>query len=346
VKQAANETEHRAFDLDRMAGHSDMPPGFGPIAGLTVGHAHDERALTGCTVLIAEAGMAAACEVRGAATGTRELGVLAPGHITQKIHALVFAGGSAFGLDAASGVMCWLEERGVGFDAGAARIPIVPAAILFDLAIGDAARRPDAAMGYQAASAARSGPVAEGSAGATLGKLFGMGQAMKAGIGCWAEECAGARGGTVRVAALAAVNAFGDVRDPATGRLLAGTRAAPGSRELLDTAAALRRGQAPAGFGRPATPAGNTVLVAVATDAALDRIALQRVAVMASAGMARALSPAFTRFDGDVVFALSCGDAQAAVEAVGAAAAEAVANAIVRGVTQSQSAGGLPGLAG
>ena len=294
--------------------------------------------------------MTAACEVRGGATGTRELGVLDPGHIAGKIHALVFAGGSAFGLEAASGVVRWLEERGSGFDAGVARVPIVPAAILFDLAVGDAARRPDAEMGYQAAKAAGSGPVAEGNvgagAGATVGKLCGIQQAMKAGIGCWTEECAGARGGTVRVAALAAVNAFGDVRDPATGRLLAGARRAPDSRELLDTAAALRRGETPAGFGQPGTAAGNTVLVAVAMDAELDRLALQRVAAMASAGMARAITPAFTRFDGDIVFALSCGGRRAAIESAGTAAAEAVANAIIRGVTQARAAGGLPGLAG
>ena len=294
--------------------------------------------------------MVAACDVRGGATGTRELPALDPGHVAKKIHALVFAGGSAFGLDAASGVVRWLEERGIGFDAGVARVPVVPAAILFDLAIGDPARRPDAAMGYQAASAAGSGPVAEGNvgagAGASVGKLCRIGQAMKAGIGCWTEECAGAQGQTVRVAALAAVNAFGDVRDPATGRLLAGARTEPAAHELLDTASALRRGVVPAGFGRPPAPPGNTVLVAVATDAALDRIEAERMAMMASAGMGRVLSPAFTRFDGDIVFALSCGERQAAVEAVGAAAAEAVASAIVRGVTQARSAGGLPGLAG
>jgi L-aminopeptidase/D-esterase-like protein len=244
----------------------------------------------------------------------------------------------------------WLEERGIGFDAGAARVPIVPAAILFDLALGDATRRPDAAMGYQAAAAASSAPVAEGNtgagAGASVGKLCGIAQAMKAGTGCWTEECVAANGQTVRVAALAAVNAFGDVRDPQTGRLLAGARIAPDARDLLDTGAALRRGETPAGFGQPAPPIANTVLVAVATDAAFDRVATQRLAVMASAGMARVLSPAFTRFDGDIVFALSCGDGAAALEAVGAAAADAVANAIVRGVTQARSAGGLPGLAG
>ena len=327
-----------------------MPPGFGPIVGLEVGHAQDEGALTGCTVFIARDGMTAACDVRGGATGSRELGVLDPGHLAGKIHGLVFAGGSAFGLDAASGVVRWLEERGIGFDAGVARVPIVPAAILFDLAVGEAARRPDAAMGYQAAAGASPAPVAEGNVGAgtgaSVGKLCGLAQAMKAGIGCWTEECAGANGQAVRVASLAAVNAFGDVRDPVTGHLLAGTRVAPDLPQLLDTAAAMRRGQAPPGFGRATMPPANTVLVSVVTDAALDRIALQRVAVMASAGMARALSPAFTRFDGDIVFALSCGDRAAAVESVGAAAADSVANAIVRGVTQARPAGGLPGLAG
>jgi len=327
-----------------------MPAGFGPIAGLKVGHAQDERALTGCTVLIAEAGMVAACDVRGGATGTRELGVLDPAHIAERIHALVFAGGSAFGLDAATGVVQWLEERGIGFDAGVARVPIVPAAILFDLALGDAKRRPDAAMGYQAAAAAGLGPVAEGNVGAgtgaCVGKLGGIERAMKAGIGCWTEECAGTGGATVRVAALAAVNAYGDVRDPQAGRLIAGARTAAGSRELMDTAAALRRGIAPAAFGRPAVPQGNTVLVAVATDAALTRAEAGRLAVMASAGMARVLSPAFSRYDGDIVFALSCGERCASVEAIGVAAAEAVALAIVRGVTQARPAGGLPGLAG
>jgi len=315
-----------------------------------VGHAEDDAALSGCTVLIAEAGMVAACDVRGGATGTRELGVLDPAHIADRIHALVFAGGSAFGLDAATGVVQWLEERGIGFDAGVARVPIVPAAILFDLAPGDAKRRPDAAMGYQAAAAAGPGPVAEGNVGAgtgaSVGKLGGIERAMKAGIGSWTEECAGTGGSTVRVSALAAVNAFGDVRDTQTGRLIAGARTAAGSHELMDTAAALRRGIAPAAFGRPTVPQGNTVLVAVATDAALTRVEAGRLAVMASAGMARVLSPAFTRFDGDIVFALSCGALRASVDAVGVAAAECVANAIVRGVTQARSAGGVPGLAG
>ena len=330
-----------------------MPAGFGPIAGLKIGYAHDEAALTGCTVLLAEEGMVAACDVRGGAVGECELETLRPGHIVERIHALVFAGGSAFGLDAASGVMRWCEERGIGFDTGVAKIPIVPAVILFDLRIGDAKRRPDAAMGYAAAEAAAKSrtdaPVAEGNAGAgcgaTVGKLLGIGRAMKGGIGCWTEEVSAPDGqGKVLVAALAAVNAFGDIRDVETGRILAGARVSKDSREFADTAAAMRRGTVRKGFGDP-----NTVLVAVATDAALTRQEAQRLATMAAGGVQRVVSPAHTTFDGDVVFALSLGGAdsreQFDVNALGAAAADAVARAIVRGVTQARPAGGVPAVA-
>ncbi len=335
-----------------------MAAGFGPIAGLKVGHAQDDRALTGCTVLLAEAGpapygaghgMVAACDVRGGAVGERELETVRPGHVVERIHALVLAGGSAFGLDAATGVMRWCEERGIGFDTGVARIPIVPAAILFDLRIGETStsfgpsprpRHPDAAMGYAAAEAAMQAkadaPVAEGNVGAgtgaTVGKLFGIERATKAGIGCWTEELPGG----VRVAALAAVNAFGDIRDPDSGKILGGARRAKGSREFADTAVSMRQGVVRNRFADP-----NTVLVAVATNAQLGRIESQRLALMAAAGLARVVSPAHTSFDGDVVFALSIGDGRADVNALGAAAAEAVARAIVRGVTQARSAGGV-----
>lgn len=349
-----------------------MAAGFGPIAGLKIGHAQDDRALTGCTVLLAEAGMVAACDMRGGAVGERELATLQPGHLVERIHALLLAGGSAFGLEAASGVMRWCEERGIGFDTGVARVPIVPAAILFDLRLGELSRpaagpergahapsarprHPDAAMGYAAAQAAAQSrpdaPVAEGNVGAgtgaTVGKLFGIKRATKTGIGCWTEEL---RGG-VRVAALAAVNAFGDIRDPDTGRILAGARASAarsrgssgrlrraGAHKFADTAAAMRHGTIRKGFADP-----NTVLVAVATSAALSRLEAHRLAVMATAGMSRVVSPAHTTFDGDVVFALSVGNAPADVNALGAAAAEAVARAIVRGVTQARSAGGVLG---
>ncbi len=318
-----------------------MPPGFGPIAGLKVGHAQDVAALTGCTVFLCESGMVGACEVLGGAAGERELETLRRGHVAEKIHALVLAGGSAFGLDTAGGVMRWCEERGIGFDAGVARVPIVPAAILFDLAIGSATRRPDAAMGYAAAQAAVEGAVAEGNAGAgtgaTVGKLFGMNRAMKAGIGCWTEEL---RGG-VRVAALAAVNAFGDIRDPSKGKIIAGARAAVDSMEFVGTAEAMRNGKI-----QPSFTGTSTVLAVVATNASLTRADAYSVARMASRGMERTISPAFTKFDGDIVFALALGGEEAETVAIGAAAAEAVARAIVRGVTQAHTAGGVPGLMG
>jgi len=225
----------------------------------------------------------------------------------------------------------------------------VPAVILFDLRIGDPKRRPDGAMGYAATEAAAradiNAPVAEGNAGAgigaTVGKLFGIERAMKAGIGCWTEEVAASdgSGSHVRVSALAAVNAFGDVRDPETGRIIAGARASKDSRELADTAAAMRQGMVRKGFGDT-----NTVLVAVATNAALSKHEAQRLATMAASGIPRVVSPVHTRFDGDVVFALSLGDLHADVNALGAAAADAVAHAIARGVTQVHGAGGLPGL--
>jgi L-aminopeptidase/D-esterase-like protein len=324
-----------------------MPAGFAAIAGLKIGHMQDERALTGCTVLLCEHGMVAACDVRGGAVGERELETLRPSHLVERIHALVLAGGSAFGLDAASGVMRWCEERGIGFDTGVALVPIVPAAILFDLRLGDAKRRPDAAMGYAAAQAAVESPVPEGNVGAgtgaTVGKLLGIGCAMKAGIGCWGEAVAAKL--PVRVSALAAVNAFGDIRDPGSGRIIAGARASKDSREFVGTSGSMQRGKCRTGFADP-----NTVLVAVATNAALTRSEAHRLAVLAGAGVARAVSPAHTTFDGDIVFALSVrnesSERKADINGLGAAAAEAVARAIVRSVTEARSAGGVPGLAG
>jgi L-aminopeptidase/D-esterase-like protein len=334
-----------------------MPPGFGPIPGIKVGHAQDEKALTGCTVLLCDPTSAylgaksivAGCDVRGAASGERELETVRPSHLVEGIHALLLAGGSAFGLDAAAGVVRWCEEHGHGFDTGVARVPIVPTAIIYDLQIGDSQRRPDAEMGYAAARAAANtlvgAPVAEGNVGvgmgATVGKFYGIKHAMKAGVGCWTETVRGAGGTDVRVAALAVANAFGDIRDPETGKLIAGTRTSADSMDLLDTAAAMCAGNVVYGF-----PDTNTVLVAVVTNATLSRVEAQRLAVMASAGMARTLSPAHTTYDGDIVFALSLGSLRADVNALGAAAAKAVERAIIRSVTQAKSAGGVPGLAG
>lgn len=314
--------------------------GLTDISGLRVGHASDEVAITGCTVILCGAeGVVAGVDVRGSAVGERELEVLRPGHVVDRIHALVLAGGSAFGLEAAAGVLRYLEEQGIGFDAGVARVPIVPAAIIFDLGLGDARRRPDASMGYEAAQRASEEAVEEGSVGvgtgATVGKLFGMQQATKGGLGSATVRL----GSRVKVSALVVVNAFGDVRDPLTGRILAGARTSPSSKEFADTVAQMKRGVVREAFGSPALSSPNTTLAVVATNARFDRVAITRVAAMAQDGLARSISPAHTLFDGDVVFALSRGDEKADLNTVGAAAAEAVATAIVRAVEKARSLG-------
>jgi L-aminopeptidase/D-esterase-like protein len=317
--------------------------GLTDLEGIRVGHATDREAVTGCTAILFESGAVAGVDVRGSAVGEREFETLRPGHLVDRIHGLVLAGGSAFGLDAAAGVMRYLEERGIGFDVGVARVPIVPAAILFDLAIGDPKRRPDAAMGYQAAQAARPDKVEEGSVGAgtgaTVGKLFGLPQATKGGLGTTTIELAGG----VRVSALVVVNAFGDVRDPATGQILAGARRDPDSAEFVDTAAQMKAGVTKPRFGVPAGRPSTTLAV-VATDAALDRTQATKLAAMAQNGLVLAISPAHTQFDGDVVFALSLGTKPADLNTLGTVAAEAVAAAILRAVREATSLGGVPAL--
>ena len=236
------------------------------IPGIRVGHGTDDVGCTGCTVILCPEGTVGGVDIRGSAAGTREMDALYPMHLVPSVHAVLFAGGSAFGLDAAGGVMRYLEERGVGFDVQVTRVPIVPAAILFDLRLGDAAARPDARMAYAACRQATSGPFPEGcvgaGTGATVGKLFGVSQAMKSGLGSAALEVSGG----VKVAALVAVNAFGDVRDPATGTLLAGARTAPESFRLANTAASMRDGVRPVGY-----KAENTTLAVVATNARLTK---------------------------------------------------------------------------
>jgi L-aminopeptidase/D-esterase-like protein len=278
-------------------------------------------------------------DIRGSATGTEEIATLDPGHVTPHVHGILLAGGSAFGLEAASGVRRYLERRGFGYDTGAAKVPIVPAAILYDLAIGKPDVRPTAPMGEAAAAAASDKAVTEGcvgaGTGATVGKTLGMRQAMKSGIGSFTAELPGG----VVVAALAAVNALGDVRDPATGKIIAGARTGPESRGFADSEAVIRR-RPPAGVGSR----GNTTLVVVATNAGLNKVQVNKVAQLAHLGMARTIYPVNTMFDGDTVFALSLGRQVADVNAVGIAAAEATAQAILRAVRLARSLGGVPGL--
>ena len=317
--------------------------GLTDIAGIRVGHVSDYEALTGCTAILCEQGAVGGVDIRGSASGTEETPVLDPGHLAGSVHAILLAGGSAFGLEAASGVRRYLARRGVGFAFGGEHIPIVAAAILFDLGIGKSNVHPNLAMGEAAAAAATADPVAEGAVGAgtgaTVGKVLGMKHAMKSGLGSATVELD--RG--VLVASLVAVNAWGDVRDPASGRIIAGARRAPESREFLDTADHMKRHSAPAGG---AVAPKNTTLAVVATNARLTKLQARKLAEFGSLGMARAISPVNTMVDGDIVFALSTGALEADINSLGVAAAEAVAEAILRAVQSARGMGGLPGLAG
>lgn len=307
------------------------------IPGIRVGHATDAQGCTGCTVVLCPEGTVGGVDVRGSAAGTRELDALSPLHLVPHVHAVLLAGGSAFGLDAAGGVMQYLEEQGIGFDVQVTCVPIVPTAILFDLRLGDPRARPDPPMAYAACEQASTGPIPEGSVGAgtgaTVGKLFGITQAMKSGLGTAGLTLPGG----VMVAALVVVNAFGDVRDPLTGRLLAGAREAPESRRLVDTAAAMRRGVV-----RRGDDAENTTLAVVATNARLTKVQATKMAQMAHQGMVRTIVPVHTTLDGDLVIGLATGEVEADLNAVGLAAADAVAEAILRAVKMATSLGGLP----
>jgi L-aminopeptidase/D-esterase-like protein len=317
------------------------------VPGLRVGHAQDVDALTGCTVVLCEAGAVGGVDQRGGAPGTRETDALRPMHLVQQIHAVVLSGGSAFGLDAASGVMRYLDERGVGFDVGVARVPVVPAAILFDLGIGRADVRPDAEMGYQACLNASSLPPAGGNvgagAGATVGKILGMGQAMKSGIGTASLEI----GNDVVVGALAAVNSFGDIIDPGTAQIVAGARSLqqgppPAGQQSLFADSLQVMKSLVSGSLLGSSPRQNTVIGVVATNAALDKEQANKVAQMAQDGVARAVRPSHTMLDGDTIFALSTGGLAADTNIVGAFAAEVFAQAILHAVRAAQPAGGLP----
>jgi L-aminopeptidase/D-esterase-like protein len=329
------------------------------VPGIKVGHWTDLEAATGCTVVLCTAGAVGGVDVRGSAPGTRETDLLNPINVVEKVHAILLGGGSAFGLAAADGVMRWLEEHGIGFDVGVARVPIVPAAILFDLGFGSAKIRPDAASGYAACGAASDGPVAQGNVGAgtgaTCGKMLGPLLAMKGGLGSTSRQI---EGGAI-VAALVAVNAFGDVYDSHTGRIIAGARKPGGGGFFNESEPAAGRSRAdrtevsgagsrgPAGGSALSPGAGpvagtNTTIAVVATNAALSKSGATKVAQMAHDGLARAIRPAHTMFDGDTVFALSTGSAQADVSRIGAVAADVLAEAVLAAVLAAESMHGLP----
>ncbi len=313
--------------------------GLTDVPGLLVGHATDAVALKGCTVILCGTEAVGGIDIRGSATGSCELETLNPGAIAPNVHAIVLSGGSAFGLETTCGVRNFLEKRGIGYDAGVARVPIVPGAILFDLGIGSAHVRPTREMGEKAASSANAGPVAEGNVGAgtgaTVGKIFGMRQAMKSGIGTASLTL----GSGVVVAALVTVNPLGDVIDPSNGQIVAGARKSPTSREFANSAAMMRHGLNP-------PSGGHTVIGIVATNARLDRVQTNKLAALGSLGVARTISPVNTMADGDITFAISLGKERASVDEVGVAAAEAMAMAVLRAVRSAKTAGGIPGLAG
>ena len=305
------------------------------VPGIRVGHASDLAALTGCTVVVCDAPAVCAVERRGRANDVVGLDHLDPNHLAPAVNAVVLSGGSRFGEATVSGVMRYLEEHGVGMSFGGYLIPHVAGAFLFDLGVGDGRVRPSAEMGYEAAARATAEAPAQGNVGAgtgaTVGKLCGIARAMRGGIGSASVRC-----GRAVVGALVAVNAVGDVRDPATGRLIAGTRDSADGRTLIDTAAALASGVPPPAF-RPV----NTTIGVVATSAALGKADCARVAQLAMEGFGRALSPPHLPADGDTLFCLSVGEGRGDGTAVGLAAAEAVTQAIVNGV---RAATGLPGL--
>lgn len=304
------------------------PGSMTQVLGIEVGHFTDSRRPTGCTVIIARDGAVAGVDVRGAAPGTRETDMLHPGSLVERIHAITLTGGSAWGLDAASGVMKWLEENGIGLDVKYARIPLVPAAVLFDLPVGDARIRPDAKAGYAACAAASREAPHEGNmgagAGALVGKLFGIARAMKGGVGSASITVDG-----ITVGAIVACNALGDVVDPTTGLPIAGARTDDGKR-LLNIRAAVLNGELPT----PLLPGTNTTIGVVATDAVITKAQAQRVAQGAHDGLARSINPVHTMSDGDTMFAMGTGASgkTLGMMVLGTLAAEVTARAVVRAV--------------
>ena len=321
------------------------PNNFVPDPAVKVGHATNSKALTGCTVVLVEEGAVGGVDIRGSAPGSRETELLRPVCRVEKVHGVLLTGGSAFGLDAAGGVMAWLEERGIGFETKAGRVPIVPAAVLFDLAIGDPRVRPDKTMGYEACENAKSGNVAEGNIGAgtgatvskILGHILGNDFRIKSGLGAWWEDL----GNGLTVAAVVAVNAIGDVLDE-DGRVMAGPRD-PATGKIISTLSIWKQEifKSYAGAGDSAL-IQNTTLAVVVTSARLTKEETNKVAQMANAGLARCIEPIHTMYDGDTTFALATGRVAADVNFVGAIAARVLETAVRRAVRAARSVSGAP----
>jgi L-aminopeptidase/D-esterase-like protein len=308
---------------------------FTDIEDIKVGHAHNLDAGTGCTVVICEKGATAGIDVRGGAPGTRESDLLNPVNAVEKIHAIMLAGGSAFGLDSASGAMQYLEERNIGFDVAVTRVPLVCGAVLFDLAVGDHKIRPDKEMGYQACCNATNGACAEGNvgagAGATVGKALGMARAMKSGLGCYAIQV-----DELKIGALVAVNCLGDVIDPVTGARLAGLL----NEELTglaDTEAVMIKAHA----DKKNLFAGNTTIGVIATNAILTKAQAAKLAAMAQNGYARTIRPAHTMYDGDTIFTMATGRVEADLSVLGLLSARVMERAVISAIKNTRSLFGL-----
>lgn len=304
---------------------------FTDIEGIKVGHAQNIDAATGCTVIICEEGAAAGVDVRGGAPGTRETDLLDPINLVQQIHAVLLGGGSAFGLDAGSGVMQYLEEKGIGFDVGVTKVPIVPGAVLFDLTIGDYKVRPDKAMGYSACENATNlncpqGNIGAGT-GATVGKILGEDYTMKGGLGAYCVQF-----GELKVGALVAVNCLGDVINPQTGKIIAGVLNED-KKSFADTERILIERY----MDKKNLFSGNTTIGVVATNAKLNKSQANKIASMAHNGYARTMRPAHSMVDGDTIFTLGTGTLEADINVVGLLAARVMAEAVVSGIKKTTS---------
>jgi L-aminopeptidase/D-esterase-like protein len=325
------------------------------VPGIKIGHAHSRKALTGCTVVLCEGGAVCGIDRRGGGTTTRQADAFEPWHVVDRVYGVLLTGGSAFGLGALSGVLRYLEEKGIGFDMRVARVPIVAAAGLFDLGIGDGSLRPDPEMAFEACQQASEEVPLEGcvgaGTGATVGKILGLEYAMKSGIG-WASRRIGP---DLVVEAISAVNAGGDVVDPASGRIVAGVRS-PDSAEQKSESDARRAEPGGQKYFADALKVfehfvaqeqwpdsrENTVIGVVLTNAALTKLEATKVSQMAQDGLARSVRPAHTMFDGDTIFTLATGDVEANVSMVGAFAAEVFSESVVRAVRAATAMGGLP----